>query len=169
MTRAELRELLAAASPGVRKGLALAQGGTIATADGGAVIIDRFALSENLALIVAAVNELGGLLDALDAAERERDAYKRDAENFGNTADEAEDLHAEVASRLATVERENARLREAAKDLRRLLAIANATNADAPRVDRIGAWTQDSPFARQVTALLESTAALSTQEPADGE
>lgn len=95
------------------------------------------------ALIVAAVNELGGLLDALDAAEQmvaglkegAADLLKEHGEHCTLMERAADEIEAKD-KRLATLERENAQLRE----IERLVRYVRCCDGDdAKQTDEIKA------------------------------
>lgn len=96
--------------------------------------------------------DLRGLLDALDAAERKIEIAEQFAEAAAARADKTE----EIAMRLAILDRENARLREAIKKAQAVLSDEATAHCgmDAGKLyDHVG----------------QALAALATQEPADGE
>ena len=85
------------------------------------------------ALIVAAVNELGGLLDALDAAERDHRLEFDRATRLGKDFAEANKRAEEWATKAVTLERENARLREALTEIAENPCLDPEGNADRAR------------------------------------
>jgi len=121
--------------------------------------------THDAALIVAAVNELGGLLDALDAAERELeqavDAHDREWREKARTNNDVVRLR----DRLATLERENARLRKA---LDPFAECQRPWLGGGMIVLRPGEATCEDMDRKPCRGCVAKSA-LATQEPSDGE